>query len=413
MRVTTLRRLVPRGVALITMIIVLVVIDLYTLRLNSMDNTAHGPPLIQRDVVTPTSKAEEMRQRTEHLRSACVMYPKRRIVKAVLSSKPLFYLSDRHKLSYCRVAKVGSTFWTQVFLSLHGVNRRQGKQDADDTVFDLPRDAAHGKMKQHGNITTKSVERLNGTTSFLVARSPYSRLFSSYIDQIYLPNKWNIARSMGIKGDKCGNNVTFGQFLMSISSKILDRKLTDLHWAPIYSICMPCDYKIDMVAKQETFNDDVEYILDKANVEQHIRDEVNKAINEQNLIEHSLQTLVGTYVTKGHHRPIIPKGCVSEKELARRIWHAFQIQGYIHNDVEFPEREFNDVTEEETEARLQKAVNEAVERRKLSGGERAAQRHAWMVKFWKGVSSEVLKMSHDAYYEDFFMFGYDIDPSIM
>ncbi|XP_045170799.2 carbohydrate sulfotransferase 10-like [Mercenaria mercenaria] len=358
------------------------------------------------------SKEAEMSERSARMRHICSQYPKRRQLLAVLKSK-VFYISEKYKLSYCRVAKVGSTFWTQVFMTLAGIKPKDGK-----SLFDIPRDESHETMKEHEELTLNIHDkRIKETTSFMVARNPYSRLFSSYIDQIFLPNKWYAATFMisGAKNPerkKCGSDVTFDEFLRAVSGFTIRHMSNDPHWAPIFSICLPCETNIDILAKQETFNEDAEYILNVAGVEQTTRHEVKRVL-KNNYIEHSLSTLVHTYVTKAHDRKMIRKGCISESKIAERIWNAFQIQGYIHNDIQFPEENFKSSSASETEQTLTKLVLEAAEKRLLTSEERNKQRHNWQVHFWKKVAPATLQKVQDAYYEDFHVFQYDLDPNTM
>lgn len=353
-----------------------------------------------------------MKGRAERMHQICSQYPKRRQLLAVLKTR-VFYISEQYKLSYCRVAKVGSTFWTQVFMTLAGVKDQNGK-----SIFEIPRDESHDAMKMHEELTVDIHDsKIKGTTSFLVARNPYSRLFSSYIDQIYLPNKWYAASFMIFGNNahgrrKCGSDVTFNEFLGAVTTYMLKYWPNDLHWAPIFSICLPCETSIDILAKQETFNEDAEYILNITGVPKSIRDEVNRAL-EDNFIERSLSTLVHTYVTKAHDPKMIKKGCISELKIAERIWTAFQIQGYIHNDIEFSEELFQSSSATETEQKLSKLVLEAAERRPLTPKERALQRHNWQIHFWKQVTPNILQKVQDAYYEDFNVFQYDLDPNKM
>ena len=361
--------------------------------------------------VSEISKETEMKERTTMMRTVCSQYPIRRQVKTRLSGR-LFYISEKHSLSYCRVAKVGSTFWTQVFMTLGNISPVAKKDMQKETMFDKPRDEVHQEMKKHSNLTMPfSDSRVHTTTSFLVTRNPYSRLFSSYIDQIFLPNKWLQAAKMVKSAERreCGSDVTFEEFLNYISSGILKGGSCDLHWAPIFSICLPCNTDINFVAKQETFNEDAEYILNYVGVEQPVKDEVKRAVG-QNLIENSLGTLVHTYVSKGHSTK---KGCITEKDLAKKLWTAFQIQGYIYNGIQFPEHKFQDVSQANIKGILLNAVLDAVHKRKLSSAEREKQRHAWKVHYWQQVSKTTLDLVQDAYYEDFHVFGYNIDPSQM
>ncbi|XP_060566211.1 carbohydrate sulfotransferase 11-like [Ruditapes philippinarum] len=358
------------------------------------------------------NKADEMKERIAHMHRFCSQYPKRRRLVAMLKTN-VFYISEKYKLSYCRVAKVGSTFWTQVFMTLAGIKPQDGQ-----SLFNVPRDESHDQIKEHEELTMDlKDDRINNFTSFMVARNPYSRLFSSYIDQIFLPNKWYVASFMIFGTEKgsrkrCGNDVTFDEFLRTVSRNTIRRMPNDLHWAPIFSICLPCDTKIDMLAKHETFNEDAEYILNVTGVEQTTRDEVDRVLKE-NYISHSLSTLVHTYVTKAHDRTQIRKGCITEIQIAERIWKAFQIQGYIHNDLHFPAAEFKSSSASETEKSLTKLVSEASELRPLTSQERNTQRHNWQIYYWKTVTPEVLLKVQDAYYEDFLLFNYDFDPNTM
>lgn len=356
------------------------------------------------------TKAQVMAQRTEHMRRACSQFPKRRRLLGNITQTRLFYLSEEYKLSYCRVAKVGSTFWTQVFMTLLGIKPEYSKDV--ESAFQIPRDEAHQTIQLFKNILMElNDKRIHSTTSFLVARNPYSRLFSSYIDQIYLPNKWDKARKMiGDKNRrKCGNDITFNEFLSYISTAMIRNYYMDLHWSPIYSICLPCQTKVDILAKQETFAEDTEYILNLVGVDKAIVDKVKRAA-AASADENTIPSLVHTYVVKGHD---VEKGCISEVALAERIWHAFQIQGHIHNDITFPRETFKNVAGSQLETVLTYTIMSAIENKKLTSSERANQRQNWKVSFWNKVSNKTLGKVQDAFFEDFLVFQYDLDPATM
>lgn len=360
-----------------------------------------------------------MKERTLRMRHVCSFYPKRRTINRYIKGT-LFYISEKQKLSYCRVAKVGSTFWTQAFLTLSGVSTDQVKNANSSSLFDLPRDESHDILKQHKELQMPiSDRRIQETTSFLVARNPYSRLFSSYIDQIYLPNKWFLGSYM-VPGKgkqsqsrkRCAKDITFEEFLKSVTGFILKSSTLDLHWAPIFSICKPCLTNVDILAKQETFNEDAEYILNLVGVDKTVKDEIDNSLKEVNK-EFSLAGLVHTYVTKAHDRTNVKKDCISEKGIAERIWSAFQIQGHIHNNAIFPSDRFKSSSKQETEENLTKLVLEAVKQRSLSSTEKNNQREQWKRHFWQQVSLETLQKVQDAFLEDFIVFGYDLDPNKM
>jgi hypothetical protein len=207
---------------------------------------------------------------------------------------------------------------------------------------------------------------------------------------------------------RCGNDVTFDEFLNAISRYAIQKMPNDLHWSPIFSICKPCDTNIDIIAKQETFNEDTEYILNLAGVDSHIREEVTNVL-KADYAKYSLRNLIYTYVTKAHDPENIKKDCITEIQIAERIWKAFQIQGYIHNDLKFPSDKFSNSTPADTILNLSELVLEAVDAHPLSSSKREQQRRNWSIHFWKHVSPATLEMVQDAFFEDFFVFQYDMD----
>jgi len=354
------------------------------------------------------SKADEMQQRLVHLRTACTTFPESRAHLANMKAGPVYFLSRRHHLGYCRVAKAGSTFWAQIFLTLEGADATR-----DEGAFGLTRDEVHAAVRRHPDISVNYTDpELLEATSFLVARDPYSRLFSAYIDQFYLPNKWHFSKFIS-RDDACGSNISFRQFINFASAMIIKKMAySDPHYAPIFTLCMPCESNVNFVAKHETFNDDTDFILNHADIDDTIRKEINLAIQQHSTIDRSLESLVETYVSKAH-KASIRSGCITEKEIAHRIWHAFQIQGYIHNDDVFPSELFENIKEQETSATLKSAVHEVAAHRKWGDRERAAQRRTWMTSFWRSMDADLLARVQDAYYEDFIMFGYDLTPDFL
>lgn len=343
--------------------------------------------------------------RSERMHDICAKFPEKRRIMLPMRGR-LLYISEKYKLSYCRVAKVGSTFWTQIFMALEGVQPVFEEDDEVNSVFDMPRIETHGLMKEHTELTMDfSDKRLKDTTSFLVARNPYSRLFSSYIDQVYLPTKWKNAGKMKKPSSQCGNDVTFEEFLVAISNYILLGYDTDLHWAPIFSICMPCESRIDLLAKQETFDDDAEQILRLVGVKKAVINNVKKASKEQ-LIDTSIRTLLHHYIIRGHQAKT---GCITELQLARKLWTAFQIQGYIHDNSKFPADLFQNVHQNNTETILRDAILKANTKNPISLEERSKQRQNWKLWFWRNISNKTIELIQSAFYEDFFVFDYRMD----
>lgn len=353
-----------------------------------------------------------MFQRTVRMRQACASIPPIRHLSGKLNGYRLFYIAEKYKLSYCRVSKAGSTYMAQLFMTLAGIDPEFHDYGEANTMFDVHRDQIHVAMKRNSALSMYiDDKRVQLTTSFLVTRNPYSRLFSAYIDQIFLPNRWTEASRMvsDPKRKECGNDITFNEFLAHVADSLLGKRTVEIQWAPTFSLCLPCETHIDIIVKQETFVEDIDFILRYAGAEPEIRRIANMAARD-NKSNSEIPELTRNYVKRGQS---INRGCMSEQNLARRIWTAFQIQGHISNENLFPVYEFENVPRDELAEKLVPLVVEAVAKRQLTPKERKQQRHIWKLKFWKDVSSETLKSIQAAYYEDFSLFGYDIDPNKM
>lgn len=346
------------------------------------------------------------------MRDACNRMPPQRHLRAKVSTKRIFYLSEKYSLSYCRVPESGSTYWAQAFLTLAGINPQWHDYGDAKTMFDVPEHAIAGAIKRRASlIMTYGDDRIRKTTSFLVARNPYTRLFSAYINSIYLPNRWHLASTMvqEPKRRECGTDVSFDEFLTHVSNNLLKKRYSDLNWAPIFTICLPCETNIDIVAKEETFSEDTDFILHYAGVEENTREQITGAsILDYNQID--LNSQIHMYVTKGQN---VNRGCITEETLAERIWTAFQIQGYIHNDMRFPRDDFKSILRDDLKDVLSDLVLKKSNEEVLTFEERVKQIRDWKINFWKSVSLETIRNIQAAYYEDFVLFGYDIDPHSM
>ncbi|RUS91637.1 hypothetical protein EGW08_000610, partial [Elysia chlorotica] len=89
---------------------------------------------------------------------------------------------------YCVVPKAGCTFWKRIFRSFE-TKTNPRKED----VFNISRasvhDALDGGKGSIYSLWRHGMDRF--PTRLLVTRDPYSRLISTYLDKIYLPDFWN------------------------------------------------------------------------------------------------------------------------------------------------------------------------------------------------------------------------------
>ena len=123
------------------------------------------------------------------------------------------------------------------------------------------------------------------------SRHPFERLVSSYKDKIAgaLPGSLHdkMRRKITLKyrppedlpKDNRGVPVlprvrqrpskyvpTFAEFVRYIVEQAELGHEPDMHWAPVYSFCNPCQVNINTIAKVETMDEDTEYILQKIKV---------------------------------------------------------------------------------------------------------------------------------------------------
>jgi hypothetical protein len=59
---------------------------------------------------------------------------------------------------------------------------------------------------------------------------------------------------------------TFSEFIQHVVDESETNQEPDMHWAPVYRFCNPCQVNINTIAKMETLDEDTEYILKKIHV---------------------------------------------------------------------------------------------------------------------------------------------------
>ena len=166
-------------------------------------------------------------QRLQRLQNACV---DKDIFKNVsyngenLNTK--FY-SSRYNFSICKVPKAGCSFFKQVFTILEN-----GAQVSKD-IFGVNRYALHhGKLRRDDYIGFKRNSRRISRT-VLVSRDPYTRLFSAFIDKMFLPLMYGAAvgivqrqRTPNNRNLSCANDITFEEFFIRYYRWCQRRKIT-------------------------------------------------------------------------------------------------------------------------------------------------------------------------------------------
>ncbi|KAL8574879.1 hypothetical protein ACOMHN_003439 [Nucella lapillus] len=247
----------------------------------------------------------------------------------------------QHKQSnvaYCVIPKAGCTYWLSVLRWL----QRDRLARKYSHPFDIPRHVVHGTSPPVNYYTFSSASQASRLLShrfrFMFVREPYSRLWSSYVDKFLLPDFWHLdGRAISRRRPNatqrartCGHDVTFSEFLAYVTSR--DVRNLNPHYRPYHHVCSACLFRPHFVGKMETFANDSHYLLQRMNLtglEAALRTPDQRALHEMTLLIQDAFHELDRY-------PAFFTRCTNSTDLARRLWRAFQINGYLPDDLSFP-----------------------------------------------------------------------------
>ncbi|XP_076467593.1 carbohydrate sulfotransferase 12-like [Babylonia areolata] len=327
-----------------------------------------------------------------------------------------FFVSSVHKLVYCSVEKVGSSFWKRAFRVLNSV-------EPPKSLF---RQSGLTSHVDNENITfeNKSTQwqqnQLDSSLKFLFVRDPFSRTFSGYMDKIFLPffqTYVQISQKTGSMKDSHFNRVenmtqcelkipTFAQFIQSEVSKNVSYFFTfEGHFRPIHTHCNPCAVSFDIVGKMESFRQDTEYILSKAGLSlSDVAGDPNtfEARSDLSIMSDiAWRTLISPVWRQTEEDP----SCRPVRhELLRRLWTTFQVRGLLSASVWYPLG-----AEQSAEATLPDLLLAIKDGYDASGDrrQRLQQREAAMIEAFRSVPVDHLKRLQAIHRVDCVLFDYD------
>ena len=351
----------------------------------------------------PSDIRQQQLKRLHHLQRACTDKDAYKDVMYKRQNSLVYYYSSKYNFSYCRVPKGGCTFWTQAFILL------QNNASTTEAVFSMNRMTLHMKLGKTVTVAFKSEARRNSRT-VLISRDPYSRLFSAFIDKMFLPELYleavGIIQRQRKTNSSCANDITFEEFLKDIIESVRKRKRLNMHWAPIDNLCHPCDVNAFAIVKLETFTADVEYVLKEVGIANNEFEVIKDALHDHRL-ETSIPGLVKEVTNVNVER------CMDRIEVARRIWKAFQIQGHIHDDILFPTKTIDTSEKARNPEFLTNVILETIKKHPMSHNEATLQRRQALVKAFDDVGKDILDEVKELYKQDFFLFDYSAKPPTM
>ncbi|XP_060075091.1 carbohydrate sulfotransferase 9-like [Ylistrum balloti] len=356
-----------------------------------------------------TGLKDTWNDRIHHLQKGCHQSGKKDKYKIKYQQTPgIFFQSMKLNISVCKVAKAGSTFWAIVFLIVE-------KGMAASKAFSIPRHKIHSMS---GGLTKRlptEHEQLK-TNGVVVSRDPYSRLFSAFIDKYYLlrfvQNAKSLAKSLG-KGffmtevGKCGYNVSFQDFVDSVTTTALQGRGINRHWSPVYTMCRVCDVEYQYVIQQETLTRDTEYIINQLEISNETKTTLTRMFHGSG----TNKTMAGVIETmwSAIDGPAMRACCSNKLAYFMKMWEGFKIQGYIRTNIAFPLSAFQGKNSVNVK-NITNAVLKAMSTNPLSSTERKTQRRQALVDAYVGMPKRIISQVQEMYKMDFYLFGYDVNP---
>ncbi|CAG2197617.1 unnamed protein product [Mytilus edulis] len=349
---------------------------------------------IGRQTTAKSNTDEIMNKRIKHLEQNC------NILKNTKGSSPIFsrgipiaITMNTHHI--CKVPKSGSTFWTEVFLTLSNVTHV-------DNLGNLTRDMIHVELQE--KIVSRNLNARSLDTLLIISRDPWKRIYSAYMDKIYqiqTAYRDQIKHMIGKYRGYCGEVPTFEQFLKYIVAQS-KYKLLDPHWRPISSLCRVCRYSYKYIMKMESFEKDSTYVLNKILPENSDKKKalLSKLANKQDYLKGLVKMFTSRFLE-------MKDNCVSFIDTMKRLWFLLQSQGLLSDRVNFSPRFFlrlSAVNEEEITELFVKKSKEII----LSKAEEQQQRNRHFKEAYASVDVNVLLKIQKVYENDFRLFGYNM-----
>ncbi|CAG5115751.1 unnamed protein product [Candidula unifasciata] len=348
-----------------------------------------------------------------------------------VSGNVSFVMNDKQAgIIYCSVPKAGCTFWKRVFTAVNSKN-----DSLRESIRFLSREEVHSQYIQRFQYNSTDFPKKTFPTRLIVTRDPYSRLLSSYLDKIYLPDFWisevvkmvktlpnntssitsqdflrnhfnemaNVFKNKSVISrittaaqSHCGKYMTFSEFAESGFEN------EEPHWTPIHKICNPCKFLATHISKMETFSADARALLSLMQLETVMDnlDDDNAQIDEE-------INIISSYNFHHFYRNVtltFYKPCLFPKEIAYRLWYNFRWRGYIDPDVDYKLPELTDLKDIEEDFMVQ--VRAARKSGLQNPNKMKATKNEFRKKAFLSLSKAMFEKLSQKYAIDFELFGY-------
>ncbi|XP_052254853.1 uncharacterized protein LOC127860657 [Dreissena polymorpha] len=330
----------------------------------------------------------------------------------------MHYIPHRN-ITFCSMAKTGSTFWGRVFVMA---------TEQDPNKYSQPYDVSLSEV--YGGIGKRFTLNTNVTLnhdhfSFMFVRNPYSRILSAYVDKLVPPNP-TFWRYFGLKAiaqfregmDKApkstrkeakhnndttlvGHDVTFAEFVRFVTDAELHQESPNPHISSVKKHCRPCSSFFTFIGKLENIAEDGSYIMNKIGISKKAITALETNISNLTKDDAITDSIRGPF---GWKKDVLKH--MSWDKALQRLWLKLQMRGLIEKDIklELSDQQIMSMTSD----RLIDIAREAHARSdpgKLKQQSKAVQKEAFA-----SVPLKDLTAFRDAFKDDFTLLGYDPSP---
>ncbi|XP_064632127.1 carbohydrate sulfotransferase 11-like [Lineus longissimus] len=190
------------------------------------------------------------------------------------------YVNDEYKFIHCNIPKIACTNWKRLFLGLAGVKTPFLISARNVHEYGTSFYRKMDKMRLSNFSPTGIAYRLQHYTKAIVVRDPMERILSAFRNKLNFPGNEYFLKKYGAKilqkyhpdlppdVIEQGAGVTFLDFVQYITHPMDFPNLKpwnhmNEHWERYFALCHPCFVRYNIIAKYETLDDDVNFIMEK------------------------------------------------------------------------------------------------------------------------------------------------------
>ncbi|KAK6961021.1 carbohydrate sulfotransferase 8 [Biomphalaria glabrata] len=336
--------------------------------------------------------SEEVARRLNHTKIMCDFL---KVPNKVDSD--IYYL-PQYNLSYCKVPKAACTYWEQMFSFLNKVSHEIAqlgiRSPFQISKYDI-RYTSHLNLPRKSFRSEEDQADILKTTRVLFVRHPLERLWSCYLEKFFLIDFWTsagIAMKTSGAETKCPKSITFREFVE------YTLPLYNEHWAPVTELCNPCIFQPNIIGHVETIRDDTHLILRQSKLD-WIVSEQEKISREENQM---LDTIIYNYQIHSINWYSFYHKCLSQKELATKLWVVFKKVGYLSSHAVLPETlsDYNQTT-------IILELKSQFRKFPLSSANGRAQQLKMLKRDYDALPKPLMAKILEKYNTDFLLFGYN------